>query len=107
MKEKLLKEIKEINEKKFEYKIQKQTFQENFDKISKEKIQIEKKNLEKEIENNRIKAENERLILKIKEINQENSLLKKQISSFDRNKFEKVFFSFDFFFFYCYFQGTQ
>ena len=92
----MAKTIKEINEKEFEFKIQKQTFEENIERIAKEKTQIEKKNFEKEIEFNRIKDENEGCIVKIKEINQENLLFKKQISSFDRNKLEKVIFFFNF-----------
>jgi len=90
LKEKLMLEINEVNEKQLEFKIQKQNLEDNYAKICKTKGQLEKKNIDYEEENNKIKTENQGLHNKIKEIIQENVSLRKQISSLERNKNEKV-----------------
>ena len=89
LKEKLLKEIKTINEKELEFKLQKQQLEENIAKITKEKGVFERKLLERDEENRRIYIENEGIMKKIKEISQENSTLKKQIIALERGKDEQ------------------
>ena len=90
LKDKLFKEIDEINKKEIEFKTFKQTLETNYGKISKMKEQIEKKNGEYEEENNRLKKENQILTNKIKEMNQEMISMKKNLFSLESNKNDQV-----------------
>lgn len=90
LKEKLFKEIDEINKKELEFKTLKQILETNYEKINKTKAQIEKKNGEYEEENNKIKNENQILANKIKEMNQEMISMKKNLFFLESNKNDQV-----------------
>lgn len=95
LKEKLIKEIQQISDKELEFKIQKQTFDENYSKVVKEKTQLEKKLAAKQEDYNRIKVENDGFLIKIREMSNEIPILKRQIASLEKNRNNHVYFLFD------------
>lgn len=79
-KKKLMEEIKEINQKELNFKIIQQNLEETLHKITKEKNTVEKKFGEISVNFGKIQCENEELLMKLKESNQENVGLKRQIA---------------------------